>query len=206
MHRLLPYFLSFYGELEHAVTGCKTVVDIGCGTDSPIQAVSDKVKCVGIDIFRPSLEESKKKGIHNKYIHLSAFDLKKKVPDRSFDCAFACEIIEHMTKKQGHELILNMARIAKKRIIIVTPNGYVPQQSYNNNPWQKHKSGWSAEEMSKLGFRVVGLRGWKHLRGEMSYLKYRPKIFFYLLSEFSQLIVRFFPKYAYQILCIKDIS
>lgn len=88
----------------------------------------------------------------------------------------------------------------------MTPNGFVPQKAYNNNPWQEHKSGWTSQEMIKRGYKVVGLRGLKYLRGEMSYLKYRPKLLFLLLSNLSQYFVRNKPEYAFQILCIKNLN
>jgi len=96
-----------------------------------------------------------------------------------------------------------MEKLAKNKIVIITPNGFVPQKAYGGNPWQKHKSGWTSKEMRKRGFKVVGLRGWKGFRGELSYLKYNPKILFYILSTITQFFVRNNPDYAFQIICTK---
>lgn len=206
IHRYIPFLPTYYGEIEKSVSGCETLLDIGCGTDSPVRAFSDRVICTGVDVYKPSLDISKKKGIHAKYVLSSALDLDKKFKEKSFDCVFACEIIEHMTKHDGRRLIKIMERLARKKIVIITPNGFVPQKPYNGNPWQEHKSGWTSEEMKQRGFDVVGLRGWKGFRGEMSYLKYRPKILFYLLSTITQFFVRNIPSFAFQILCIKRIK
>jgi hypothetical protein len=43
-----------------------------------------------------------------------------------------------------------MEKWAIKKIIIKTPNEYLWQDGYDNNPMQEHKSGWSVEELQKL--------------------------------------------------------
>lgn len=204
LHRYIPFLPTYYGELERSVKGCKTLLDIGCGADSPVQGFSDKVECTGVDVHRPSIRISKQKGIHAKYIHSSALDLLKKFKIKSFDCVFACEIIEHMEKKDGYKLIKIMEKLAKKKIVIITPNGFVPQKPYGGNKWQEHKSGWTSREMKRRGFEVIGLRGWKGFRGELSYLKYKPKILFYILSTITQFFVRNHSDLAFQILCVKN--
>lgn len=206
IHRYIPFFPTYYGELEKSVSGSKSLLDIGCGTQSPIQAFSDKVICTGVDAHAPSIKISKNKGIHKKYVLSTAKNLLTKFKKKSFDCVFACEIIEHMTKKEGKELIKIMEKLARKKIVIITPNGFVPQKPYGGNPWQEHKSGWGSKEMKKMGFKVVGLRGWKGFRGEMSYLKYKPKLLFYILSTITQFFVRNNSDLAFQILCIKELN
>lgn len=206
LHRYIPFFPTFYGEIENSVKGSETLLDIGCGTDSPVQAFSDKIECTGVDVHLPSIRISKKKGIHSKYVHSAALDLLKKFKRKSFDCVFACEIIEHMEKEDGYRLIKMMEKLARKKIVIVTPNGFVPQKPYGGNKWQEHKSGWTSREMKRMGFKVVGLRGWKGFRGELSYLKYEPKILFYILSTITQYFVRNNSDLAFQILCVKNIK
>jgi len=206
IHRPIPHFFTYFGEMENAVSGCKSLLDVGCGTDSPVQAFSDKIMCYGVDAHLPSIKESKKNKIHKKYYKVNALNLLKRFKAKSFDCVLACEIIEHMAKKDGLRFIKILETVARKKVVIMTPNGFVPQTGYGNNPWQEHKSGWTSTEMKKRGYKVTGLRGWKKFRGEMSYLKYRPRILFYLLSAITQLFVRNNPKLAFQILCVKTLQ
>jgi len=78
-------------------------------------------------------KESKKKQIHNEYI---LADLRKlEFKPKSFDAILCLEVIEHLTKEEGHDLIKKMEKWARKKIIITTPNGY------DCNPFQTHKSG-----------------------------------------------------------------
>jgi len=205
IHRFLPHIFTYFGEMENAVSGCKTLLDVGCGTDSPLQAFSDKIDCYGVDAHLPSIKESRKKKIHKKYYNVKALGLLKHFKPKSFDCVLACEIIEHMSKKDGLKFIKILENLARTKVVIMTPNGFVPQTGYDNNPWQIHKSGWSYYEMKKRGYKVKGLRGLKSLRGEMSELKHRPKIFFSLVSTVTQLFVRNNPRNAFQILCVKEV-
>jgi len=99
-----------------------------------------------------------------------------------------------------------MEEIATKKVIIFTPNGFLPQGEYDNNPWQIHHSGWDVEEMQDLGYNIIGINGWKPLRGEYARINYKPLFLWTLLSDITQLFVRNNPKYAFQILCVKELN
>ena len=112
-------------------------------------------------------------------------------------------MIEHLTKEEGLKLLDMMEAIAKKKMIVFTPNGFSAQECYFDNPWQAHKSGWSVKEMKNRGYRVIGIHGWMHLRGERSEIKFRPTKFWMMISELTQIFIRNYPELAFQILCIK---
>jgi hypothetical protein len=57
-----------------------------------------------------------------------------------------------------------MENVAKKKIIIFTPNGFLRQDEYDGDKLQIHKSGWTVDEFKKLGYEVKGINGWKPLR------------------------------------------
>jgi hypothetical protein len=90
---------------------------------------------------------------------MNALDLDKTFSPKSFDCVLALDLIEHLEKEEGFQLISMMEKIATKRVIIFTPNGLLPQQEFGGNRLQIHKSGWSVEEMREKGFRVIGILG-----------------------------------------------
>lgn len=200
------FFKNYFYELEKAVKDSKSLIDIGCGTDSPIKYFSKKIHAVGIDAFLPSIEKSKKQNIHDEYYQIGVLDIDKHFEDKSFDCALASDLIEHLTKEDGLKLIELMEKVASKRVIIFTPNGFLQQGEYDNNPWQVHLSGWSVEEMQERGYKVIGINGWKPLRGEYSNIKYSPKSFWMFISDITQFFVRNNPKKAFQIMCIKEFN
>lgn len=140
------FFPNYKIELKKAVDGCKTLLDVGCGSSSPIKSFSDKMFSVGVDIFGEAIEKSKRRGIHDEYYKIDALNIEDKFEDNSFDCVLASDLIEHLTKERGEGLIEIMEKIAKKKVIIFTPNGFLKQEK-DNNPFQEHKSGWDAKEM-----------------------------------------------------------
>jgi len=78
--------------------------------------------------------------------------------ENSFDCVLASDVIEHFSKEEGYKLIEMMEKIARRKVIIYTPNGFLKQGEYDNNPWQVHKSGWNVKEMKKFFLRFLHFR------------------------------------------------
>ncbi len=200
------FFHKYDAELERLVGDSKTLLDVGCGSGSPIKIFSHKLHAEGVDAFIPSIEKSKQQKIHNKYHNIDVLDIDKQFESNSFDCVVALDLIEHLEKEKGLELMQKMEKIAKKRVIIFTPNGFLPQGEFENNPWQIHRSGWEVEEMQKYGYNVYGINGLKGIRGEFATIKYKPKIFWNFISNISQLYTYNNPKLAFQILCVKQIG
>ena len=197
-------FPNYYAELEKAVGKCKTLLDLGCGPQSPIEFFSKNLYSVGVDAFAPSIEESKKRNIHNKYLQIDVFDVEKEIKPGSFDCVVASDFIEHFTKEEGARLIAIMERIAGEKVIIFTPSGFFPQGEYGDNPLQAHKSGWSPGDLRNRGYRVIGINGWKPLRGELAEVKHRPRALWIFISDLTQIFVRNRPEKAFQILAVKS--
>jgi cyclopropane fatty-acyl-phospholipid synthase-like methyltransferase len=198
---------SFREELDLAIADSKTVLDVGCGSNSPLSLLGKRfVRSVGVDGFAPSLEMSAAKKIHDEYVQANILELDSKFQPNSFDCTMAIDVIEHLEKSQGLEFIQQMEQIASNRIVLVTPNGFQPQAEHSGNLYQRHLSGWTAEEMRGMGYKVIGLNGWKPLRGEFAMPRFYPKILCSALSRLSQPLVRNHPEHAFHLLCIKEKS
>jgi len=71
MQLLGPVYLRLFPSLniilKRELSGCDTVLDLGCGNFSPIHR-SYIPFSVGVELFEPALQESKRKGIHSQYI------------------------------------------------------------------------------------------------------------------------------------------
>ncbi|MHA1727880.1 MAG: glycosyltransferase [Promethearchaeota archaeon] len=187
--------------LKRELSDCYSVLDLGCGPYSPIGACNVKFS-LGVDLFKPYITESRRFNNHNQY---KLADIRKiTIKSKSFDAVVALEVIEHFTKKEGLELITKMQNWAKKKVIITTPNGFIHQTSYNENPLQEHKSSWNVKELKNMGFKVRGLHGWKKLRGHRAKLKYNPEFLWDFISEVSQVFLYYFPAKAFRLLCIKN--
>jgi len=204
IHRKI--FPDYPMELGKVVGNVDTLLDVGCGDDSPVQFLSPDIYKVGVDIFEPSIKASKKKNLHSDYVKLNVLEIGDYFEESSFDCAVATDLIEHLEKKDGYELIRQMEKVSRKRIVLFTPNGFLEQGEYNQNPWQIHHSGWTPGEMEEMGFKVYGINGMKNLRGEYSRIKYKPYLLFRILSDITQFYTKNRPEHAFQILCVKELQ
>jgi hypothetical protein len=199
------YFLALK---ETIVDGsCDSLLDIGCGEKSPIFRVSTSIaRTTGVDSHLPSIERSRAAGIHTDYVQMNITDVGSSFETRSYDCVVALDVVEHFDKEDGLRLLDAMERIARKKVVVFTPNGFVAQPATSDNPHQLHRSGWTAAEMRARGYEIVGIGGWRPLRGAYANPRIRP---FWLTERLSLLTERFFesrPESAYQILCTKRIE
>ena len=197
--RICPSHYSFY-YLAKELSDCSSVLDLGCGHNSLVQFCH--VPCsLGVERFEPYIRESKNRSIHTQYIQADVRELQFK--EDSFDAVVALELVEHLNKQEGYELIKNMAKWARKKVIISTPNGYSPQGCGDNNPFQIHKSGWEIDELKKLGFCVYGLGGLRVFRGREGKMKFRPEILWQAVSAFTSVLLYRHPELSFDLFCVK---
>ena len=193
--------------LEREVIGsCATLLDLGCGSNSPVRKFSRRLHhTVGVDGFELAVKESEKARIHNAYRTMDVMNIGKHFQPDSFDCVLAFDLIEHLAKEDGLELLAMMEQIASKKVIVYTPNGFLPQHEIDSNRYQVHLSGWEVAEMHARGYRVIGINGWKPLRGERARISWRPTYLWSRISLLSQIVTTRYPRIAFQMLCIKDL-
>ncbi len=193
--------------LEKEVLNYESLLDVGCGAYSPIKRFSKKIKHVtGVDIFEPSIEKSRAAGIHNDYVKANVLELDKYFTPKSFDCVIASDLIEHLSKEDGNKLIEMMEKIASKKVVIYTPNGFFPQSEFDSNNYQVHISGWEIEEMEEKGYRIKGINGYKKLYGEFGKMRWKPQFFWGRIMLLTQSFLEKKPRYAFGIMCVKDMK
>ena len=198
---------AYYNNLEKELGGMKTVLDVGCGSWSPLVNVKKSFYSVGVDIHKPSIEAIKKKKIHDTYKLGDVLKIGEYFKPKSFDAVIALDVIEHFKKQDGLVLIRQMEQIAKKKVIILTPYGFTQQHPVDGNPFQEHKSGWSIEDFRKFGYKVYGMRGFRFIRtGEYATIKYKPWLLWGMVSTLSQFFAYYFPQIAYQLFAVKKIE
>lgn len=198
--------IFYYKTLENHLKGCSSVLDVGCGSDSPLARIKKFFTSHGIDAHKPSILKSKDKKIHDNYTVGNINDLKSHFKRKSFDAVIALDVIEHFPKKDSYKLISEMEKIAREKVILLTPNGFYPQDGYDSNPYQIHKSGWLSEDLRKLGYKVYGLRGIKYLRGDYATIKYKPWILWGAIAFISEPLLYLSPNLSYDLFAVKKIK
>lgn len=183
------------------------VVDIGCGRSSPLRIVRKGRYRVGLDFYEPYISRSKALSIHDDYVLGDARTLPFK--PKSFDCAIATEVLEHLCKHEGRGMIAEMDKIARK-IILTTPNGFLPTYAGpEDNRDETHLSGWTVDELRRIGFEVYGLGGLKLFWGIESgrvAIKFKPRRIFAALADVTQLFVYHYPSPAFGLFCVKRVK
>lgn len=197
---------SYKETLNRELGPMSSILDLGCGSTSPVQYVQTQAHKVGYDVHGPSIEKSKAAGIHHEYIEDNLENIDKYFGPKSFDAVMAMDLIEHLPREKSLQLINQMERIARKRVVIFTPTGFLHQGEYDANPYQIHLSGWNPAEFRKRGYRTYGMYGWRSLRGELSYIRWKPKTLWTKISDLSQKLVYSRPGAAFEFFAIKDIT
>lgn len=210
-HRLLDRRQRALADmLSHSIIpDCRSVLDVGCGIDGElIRMVPNIPHTVGVDLVLPapaSDTEDPAAPRHNEYVEFDARYLSDRFGPQSFDCVVALDLIEHLSKEDGQVLLSDMEAIAAKRVIVFTPNGMVPQPPEADNPYQEHISGWKVKEFTSRGYTVIGVHGWKPLRGMYSNIRWRPRFFWARFSLLTQGLFESRPSFAFHLLAIKDL-
>lgn len=195
---------AIVGGLEGEKT--MTVLDLGCGDGSAVEflGLPENFEMIDVDIFEPYLKLAKRRGIYKKLVKA---DIREFYPKEKFDIVLASHVLEHLEKNDGLKLIKKIEKFSKKRVIIACPIGDLPQEEYDNNPFQVHRSSWTVNEMKNLGYEVRS-QGLKALWGnENVVLKYG--LFSYILFPISILsfpVLLLKPELGTYMICVKDVK
>jgi len=190
--------------LDAAIGDCETLLDVGCGSQSPIWLAALRLAhVVGLDGFAPSIEHSRAAGIHHEYVMGDIRDLSR-FRAGQFDAVTCLDVIEHLPKEEGYALLRDLERIARRQVIVSTPQGFVPQDgSYDANRLQEHLSGWRIWDFEDRGYRVVGFGGWRPLKGAYGLPRWWPRLLWWRVAMITERLLRGAAGPSYHLLAIK---
>ncbi len=186
----------------------QTILDVGCGLGGPIKNINRRGRfyTVGVDIFLPYIKECKAKGNHNEGILCDI----RKLPfsKKSFDTVICFEVLEHLDKEDGHELLSQIEDIARRQVIISTPVGTWRQKRVDHytNPHQKHRAVWFPSELKARSYKVRG-HMIRKLCDEQGLIAHLPKLLAIpirlLVWVLAGPLVYFVPKLGADMICFK---
>lgn len=149
---------DFWGCFFLFVKGCESALEFGCGHGHNLRRTGCAVK-VGVECV-PEYPVNDGEVV---FMIGNALELAHTFEDKSFDLVLLIDVVEHFEKHDGIHLIQESQRIAKKKVLIWTPEGHLRQDKdhfdvksgYAYAPSQEHKSGWEVGDLEPLGFDAV---------------------------------------------------
>ena len=145
------------------------MLDLGCGRGSAVVRDLEMSFTVGIDLSEDALLDSK------DYFTVAKMDVRNlSFLDDSFDLVLGMDIIEHLSKEDGYQLLASAERLSRQWIAFYIPyseatiDGFISQD--DNPNWKnvpdmdkrsklmQHLSGWKPEELKALGYRTYFYR------------------------------------------------
>jgi len=177
----------------------RSCLDIGCGRGA-FKSLK-YLRAAGCDIYQPSLVRAREKGYYENLLRCDARYLPFKA--KSFDVALCVEVIEHLDKTEGEELLRRMEEVAGRQIIVTTPWGFCPLEERYDNPYLNHRSAWLPEEFEEMGYEVYPFYYPRYPMGSGIY----QTVARYILSFLLYPLIRLFPsKLALDFLAVKELS
>jgi predicted TPR repeat methyltransferase len=197
----------YWRELERAVAPSSSTLDVGCGASSPLARFHERLgRLVGVEAHPDAAAAARASGVYAEVLELDVRTLRDEFEPRSFEVVAAVDLLEHLEEPDGRDLLDAAQVIAARRVVIFTPNGFVPQGARGGNEWQVHRSGWSAAALAARGYRVTGVHGLRWLRGEEADIRMRPRRAWSLVADLTQPVARRVPAVAYHLLAVKDVA
>jgi len=197
--------------LQRELSDCETALDLGCGPHSPVSFCTNLKRSVGVEAFEPYYNRAKEFRTHTELLCKRVQDLD--FAPGSFDAVVMIEVIEHLSEADAEEILVLAEKWARKKVIVTSPNGFVPQKAVDGNPLQMHLSGWDLAKMRRMGYRSRGLLGLKALRQEVhsetmgddlfATIRLRPRPFWFVVSSLSQLLTYYVPQLAFGLFSVK---
>jgi hypothetical protein len=133
------------------------VLDLGCGI-RPIDWYEPE-RHICVDAHRPYLERLAASGEKYECMQANALDALRSLKPGSIGAIYCLDMIEHLTREDGQELVRLMLMAQPRQIVIFTPDGFLEQDGpdpwgLGGDTWQKHRSGWTPGDFPEPAWRI----------------------------------------------------
>lgn len=150
-----PY-IYVYEETKHG----ESLLSLCCGIGLELQGLNTQ-DVTAVDMAPQYLEHVHERCPQAKLVCMDAYEYLKDQPINSVDVISIIDGIEHMNTITGIRLINRMKKVARRKILLFTPDGYL--ENHPHNAWdiegvdhlQRHLSGWTQADLEERGFHLV---------------------------------------------------
>lgn len=153
-----------YPYVREATKNGESLLSLCCGIGLELYGLATQ-DVTAVDLAPQYLAEVHQRCPQAKLIVEDVYTYTKRQPDNSVDVISIIDGIEHLPRRTGARLIPQMKRVARKKILLFTPEGYLKNEPHN--AWgiegadhlQRHLSGWTVEDLEQRGFRLLNRVG-----------------------------------------------
>jgi len=93
---------------------------------------------------------------HFLYNHIYVGDARKLIPSgETYDLIFMGDMLEHLEKEPGYQLLNDALEKAKRAVIVTTPKFETAQTDLCANPLERHHSLWAVRDFLKFEGAIV---------------------------------------------------
>ena len=201
--RSLPIYLRW---LERDLADCETILELGCGSYSPLLKIGLGHKIHAVDIWEPYVTKHNREGSY-KSCTLDNI-LTMNYSEKSVDAVVMCDVLEHLERKYVYfiELFRKLENCARKKVILFTPNGFVENDEVDGDPYQRHVAAWYPRDYKRESYTVRGGTGFHWLYGKAGRIKYRPYTLMAYVGQLSQLLIYYIPNMAWYSYAVKEVK
>jgi hypothetical protein len=192
--------------LKRDLGDCETILELGCGSNSPILQIGYGGKTWTVDIWQPYVEKHNQLKDYKVCLKADILDMAYGV--KGYDAVVVFDVLEHLPKEKvlAFDLFTKMESSARKKVILFTPNGYVDNDEVDGDPYQKHLSAWEPEDYLKRGYTVHGATGLRYILGKASRPKYHPYSVFEIIAMISKPWIFNRPNIAWHSYAVKELE
>lgn len=132
-------------------------------TGRQIRGIYPHARLTGVEIHEPTLLECAEDNqgmpspTYDSLIHRDVLEFLKEQEGPYYDLIVCAELIEHLPKEKGHDLLRLLAHATRGLAIVTSPVGFQEQGELFGNPHQKHLSGWTPEELEEAGWSTYSV-------------------------------------------------
>lgn len=190
--------------LKRDLADCKSILELGCGANSPILQIGYGKRTSAIDIWQPYVNQHLA-GEHYRNCWQGDILTEQFYP-KSYDAVVICDVLEHLPKDRINGLFNVLSSVARKKVIIFTPNGELDNDITDGNSYQGHLSTWEPKDYEKQGYKVFGATGLRHILGKGARPKYHPYSVMEIIAMLSQPYIYSKPGLAIHSYAIKELN
>lgn len=193
---------EYLWRLKHDLADCDSILELGCGQDSPLLKIGAGPRTVGMDIWTPYVAEHLAKGDYRSCIRQDIVSAMYSAPN--FDAIVLLDIIEHLRPEEAEAVLMRAQAWAKKKVIVLVPNGRLDNPLSDGNGYQAHQSAWYAWQFP--GYRVRGMIGPQWLYGEWAKMRLSPWGFWNYITFLLGPVTYYLPWTARSLYAVKEIE